>query len=246
MISYELALTLAAFSVLLAAGAPLRLTDVVWGHNAVLLQYYFTSSEWVSCGVEHLLARRCGSASASLYWFVVTVSGVAENEPPAVRLTSPTPRGRSSWPDTHTSTRLLTFASSHVGVACDGGHPPRSCCVTLFSSRLGHPLLERAAVWWASLLTIFFFTAKVHRALLRLRLGALGRSPASVRHPDALGWTCFSRWPSSIIVDRCVFLSRSMDMKVVLGCLVLCVGFFGDTITQQPNPNNLTTISSQP
>jgi NADH-quinone oxidoreductase subunit H len=151
MISYELALTLAAVSVLLAAGS-LKLTDVVWQQT----QYFYIF------GVVKLPAWNICSPAMWLSFIIFTVSAFAETNRLPFDFAEAEAELVAGYHTEYSSMKFaLFFMSEYMSMAAIS-----ALCVTLFFGGWDIPYWNEPQVWWASLLTMLFFTAKVAALLL--------------------------------------------------------------------------------
>jgi len=151
MISYELALTLAAVSTLLAAGS-LRLTDIVWQQS----QYFYLFN------VVKLPAWNILSPAMWLSFIIFFVSAFAETNRLPFDFAEAEAELVAGYHTEYSSMKFaLFFMSEYMAMAA------MSCLIaTLYLGGWDIPYWDEPQVWWASLLTMLFFTAKVVVLLL--------------------------------------------------------------------------------
>jgi NADH-quinone oxidoreductase subunit H len=151
MISYELALTLAAVSVLLASGS-LRLTDVVFQQTG----YFYIFN------VIKLPAWNVFSPSMWLSFIIFVVAAFAETNRLPFDFAEAEAELVAGYHTEYSSMKFaLFFMSEYMAMAAIS-----ALTVTLYLGGWDIPYWNEPLVWWASLLTMLFFAAKVSALLL--------------------------------------------------------------------------------
>jgi NADH-quinone oxidoreductase subunit H len=151
MISYELALTLAAVSALLAAGS-LRLTDVVWQQTGYL--YIFNTIK--------LPAWNMFSPSMWLSMIIFIVSSFAETNRLPFDFAEAEAELVAGYHTEYSSMKFaLFFMAEYMSMTAIS-----ALTVTLFFGGWDIPYWNEPGTWWASVLTMLWFATKVAFLLL--------------------------------------------------------------------------------
>jgi NADH-quinone oxidoreductase subunit H len=151
MISYELALTLAAVSTLLAAGS-LKLTDIVWQQT----QYFYIFN------VIKIPAWNVFSPSMWLSFVIFVVSAFAETNRLPFDFAEAEAELVAGYHTEYSSMKFaLFFMSEYMAMAAMS-----ALVATLYLGGWDIPWWNEPQVWWASVLTMLFFTLKVVAILL--------------------------------------------------------------------------------
>ncbi len=151
MISYELALTLAAVSTLLAAGS-VKLTDVVWQQT----HYFYIFN------VIKIPAWNVFSPSMWLSFIIFVVAAFAETNRLPFDFAEAEAELVAGYHTEYSSMKFaLFFMAEYMAMAAMS-----ALVATLYLGGWDIPWWDEPQVWWASLLTMLFFTAKVVALLL--------------------------------------------------------------------------------
>jgi NADH:ubiquinone oxidoreductase subunit H len=151
MISYELSLTLAAVSVLLAAGS-LRLTDVVWRQTG-----YFVLFDTIK-----IPAWNCFSPAMWMAFIVFSVSAFAETNRLPFDFAEAEAELVAGYHTEYSSMKFaLFFMSEYMAMATIS-----ALVTTLFLGGWSIPYYNIPGTWWGTVLSIVAFTIKVSILLL--------------------------------------------------------------------------------
>lgn len=151
MISYELALTLAAVSTLLAAGS-LKLSDIVWQQT----QYFYIFN------VIKIPAWNVFSPSMWLSFIIFVVAAFAETNRLPFDFAEAEAELVAGYHTEYSSMKFaLFFMSEYMAMAAMS-----ALVATLYLGGWDIPWWDEPQVWWASALTMLFFTLKVVALLL--------------------------------------------------------------------------------